>query len=142
MLSDNNPEQLGKGVCNENADFLNVNNRALYAEYWQNPTSFSMNPHPQLTPVCRQGADSAILSADVWQNLDVIRIFRTFGVHRDTAFTQPLRMNAKCARCLDRVPGSDVGFELRGLTNFVSYLEGVVILSTHMWVYIGMAVTE
>ncbi|ELU40976.1 SurE domain-containing protein [Rhizoctonia solani AG-1 IA] len=66
----------------KSADFLNVNNRALYAEYWQNPTSFSMNPHPQLTPVCRQGADSAILSADIWQNLDVIRIFRNFGVHR------------------------------------------------------------
>ncbi|KAF8678731.1 chromatin disassembly [Rhizoctonia solani] len=29
-----------------------------------------MNPHPQLTPVCRRGADSAILGADVWQNLD------------------------------------------------------------------------
>ncbi|ELU41193.1 hypothetical protein AG1IA_04773 [Rhizoctonia solani AG-1 IA] len=56
----------------KSADFLNVKNRALYAECWQNPTIFSMNPHPQLTPVCRRGADSAILDADVWQNLDVI----------------------------------------------------------------------
>ncbi|KAF8676671.1 WD40 repeat-like protein [Rhizoctonia solani] len=52
---------------------------------WQNPTIFSINPHPQLTPVCRRGADSAILGADVWQNLDVMRIFRTFGVHRVSA---------------------------------------------------------
>ncbi|KAF8691925.1 hypothetical protein RHS03_08698, partial [Rhizoctonia solani] len=44
-----------------------------------------MNPHPQLTPVCRRGAGSAILGADVWQNLDVVRIFRTFGVHRESA---------------------------------------------------------
>ncbi|ELU39295.1 hypothetical protein AG1IA_06681 [Rhizoctonia solani AG-1 IA] len=68
----------------KSADFLNVKNRVLYAECWQNPTSFSMNPHPQLTPVYRRGADSAILGADVWQNLEVMRIFRTFGVHRDT----------------------------------------------------------
>ncbi|ELU37165.1 hypothetical protein AG1IA_08799 [Rhizoctonia solani AG-1 IA] len=73
----------------KSADFLNVKNRALCAECWQNPTSFSMNPHPQLTPVCRQGAYSAILGADVWQNLDVMRIFRTFGVHR--VRTKPLR---------------------------------------------------
>ncbi|KAF8740529.1 chromatin disassembly, partial [Rhizoctonia solani] len=69
----------------KSADFLNVKNRALYAECWQNPTIFSMNPHPQLTPVCRRGANSAILGADVWQNLDVMRIFRTFGL----AFSRP-----------------------------------------------------
>ncbi|ELU45310.1 hypothetical protein AG1IA_00652 [Rhizoctonia solani AG-1 IA] len=85
------PSQLGfklitvleNTVDPKSADFLNVKNRALYAECWQNPTIFSMNPHPQLTPVCRRGADSAILDADVWQNLDVMRIFRTFGVHRE-----------------------------------------------------------
>ncbi|ELU35870.1 hypothetical protein AG1IA_10100 [Rhizoctonia solani AG-1 IA] len=67
----------------KSADFLKVKNCALYAECWQNLTSFSMNPHPQLTPVCCRGADSAILGADVWQNLDIMRIFRTFGVHRE-----------------------------------------------------------
>ncbi|ELU45246.1 hypothetical protein AG1IA_00732 [Rhizoctonia solani AG-1 IA] len=35
----------------ESADFLNVKNRTLHAECWQNPDQFSMNPHPQLTPV-------------------------------------------------------------------------------------------
>ncbi|ELU39972.1 hypothetical protein AG1IA_05999 [Rhizoctonia solani AG-1 IA] len=85
------PDDLTYTVDPKSADFLNVKNRALYAECWQNPTSFSMNPHPQLTPVSHRGTDSAILGADVWQNLDVMRIFRTFGVHRVSSESQYLQ---------------------------------------------------
>ncbi|ELU45245.1 hypothetical protein AG1IA_00731 [Rhizoctonia solani AG-1 IA] len=38
-------------VDTKSADFVDVKNRTLHAECWQNPDQFSMNPHPQLTPV-------------------------------------------------------------------------------------------